>query len=166
MNASTYVNKDTTVNNLDKVHITDNSTKNMANISENDSKDKDGQERNSTNGNQCNCIELNITNVKNDNLIASGIINLDSGNQLLYPVMSGNFYDKLKSLEIIPSNMKITPSKYAVESANGLPLIVRGMSKYPLKFSNSPDLKFVFNRFLVMDGLTTDINFGKGIWIS
>ena len=85
MNPSTYVNKDTSVNKLVKVQITDNSTKNMAHISENNSKDKDGQERDSANGNQCNCIELNITNVKNDNLITSGIINLDSGNQLLYP---------------------------------------------------------------------------------
>ena len=162
MNPSTYVNKDTSVNKLVKVHITDNPTKIMAHINENNNTDKDGQERDSVNGNQCNCIELNITNVKNDNLITSGIINLDSGNQLLYPVMSGNFYDKLKSLEIIPSNMNIAPSTYTVESANGLPLMVRGMSKYPLKFSNSQDLKFVFNRFLIMDGLTTDINLGKG----
>ena len=45
MNPSTYVNKDTSVNKLVKVQITDNSTKNMAHISENNSKDKDGQER-------------------------------------------------------------------------------------------------------------------------
>ena len=45
MNPITYVNKDTSVNSLDKVHIMDDSDRNMAYISENDSKNKDGEER-------------------------------------------------------------------------------------------------------------------------
>lgn len=68
--------------------------------------------------------------------MTSGIIKLDYGNQLLYPIIPGKFYDQLKSLGIIPSNVTLGRSNSAVESANGSPLKVRGMGEYSLRYSN------------------------------
>ena len=107
-----------------------------------------------------NCVELCIANVKNDNEGKLAVINLDSGNQLPYPIISGEFYNQLKSQNIIPNDIKLRMSKYKIESANQSPIMVRGTFKYPLKFFNE-DVKFIFETFLVMDNLTSDINFGK-----
>ena len=109
-----------------------------------------------------NCIELNIAGVKINNPSKPVLINLDTGNQLPYPVISGEYYEQLKALKLIPSTTVLKPSKYTVEAADQSPIIVRGTIKHPLKFFNQ-EIKFVFSTFLIIDNLNTNINFGKGI---
>ena len=118
--------------------------------------------KNNTQFRKHNCIQLKINNIKNNKPSNSGIINLDSGNQIPFPVISGKFYKQLKSLTIIPKHIKLKKSNYNVESANQSPMKISGILQYPLVFSND-NLKFTFNDFLIMDNLSTDFNFGKAI---
>ena len=97
--------------------------------------------KNNTQFRKHNCIELKINNIKNDNPGKTGIINLDSGNQIPYPVISDKFYEQLKSLKIIPEHIKLKKSNYNVESANQSIMKIKGILKYPLVFSNDK-LKF------------------------
>ena len=118
--------------------------------------------KNNTQFRKHNCIQLKINNITNNKPSNSGIINLDSGNQIPFPVISGKFYKQLKSLTIIPKHIKLKKSNYNVESANQSPMKISGILQYPLVFSND-NLKFTFNDFLIMDNLSTDFNFGKAI---
>ena len=63
--------------------------------------------KNNTQFRKHNCIQLKINNITNNKPSNSGIINLDSGNQIPFPVISGKFYKQLKSLTIIPKHIKL-----------------------------------------------------------
>ena len=91
-------------------------------------------EEDKTGSRKYNCIELNVSNVKTSNPSKTVLINLDTGNQLPYPVISGEYYEQLKICQIIPNNTVLKPSKYTVEAADQSPIIVRGTIKHPLEF--------------------------------
>ena len=93
-----------------------------------------------------NCINLNIADISNIKKNTIATICLDSGNQLMNPVMSGQFFDQLKDLGVIPSNVKLQSADYTVESADGSDIMIRGILKTPLKFYGNKKLTFVLKK--------------------
>lgn len=108
-----------------------------------------------------NCIELKVNNVKNKSQDTLAIICLDSEDQLLDPVIDGKLFDSVKTVGVIPVNTYLHKSRYSIEAADGTNIVARGILKNPLGFYGNQELGFVLNSFLVIDGLSTDMNFGK-----
>ena len=88
-------------------------------------------------------------------------IALDSGNELVYPVISTNVVDELKIMGVIPKTIKLKHSKAQVFSAAGEDMAMRGILAYRIPIQTKNEQQLPFKKYYVVDNLVNDINLGK-----
>ena len=88
-------------------------------------------------------------------------IALDSGNELVYPVISTNVVDELKIMGVIPKTIRLKHSKAQVFSAAGEDMAMRGILAYRIPIQTKNEQQLPFKKYYVVDNLVNDINLGK-----
>ena len=87
--------------------------------------------------------------------------NIDSGNNLKYPVMSATLFEDFKQIGILPRTISLDRTSIKAAAANGRSISIKGVLNYEIKFKTEAGTDFIFNKFYVINKLANDLNLGK-----